>query len=480
MQNNLNQQIFAEKIKHIYTLVPVGLIATLVNGTIVTALVYTISPEPIVLVWFAVLLIAVALRSLFTYLGVRSIEKQEHIMLCATVLSAGFALSGVIWGSAAFFMLLHRSSPLTLFVAFLVGGMAAGAAATYSALRPTYYAFILPAVIPHIILFLFSGTHAFMIIAGILLYFIVLVSISAESNRKIIDNALRLRFEKEKLARLVSDERNRINRSNKALKYEIKKRKNAEKKLKQSYKELEYKVAQRTEELSKSNKRLEELNRELTYFSHSVSHDLRSPLFSINGFSKALGEELEGKMDDTAKYYLSLIQKAVKRMGELIEDLLMFSKASQSEIQKSEVNLSEIALDIIKNLQNQDLKRRIRFVSNPQIISRCDPKLIRIVLENLLSNAWKFTGKTENPQIQFDMLIKDNTTVYYIRDNGAGFDMAEAEKLFAPFKRLHTASEFPGSGIGLATVARIIWRHGGTIWAESEIGKGATFYFTLQ
>jgi len=236
--------------------------------------------------------------------------------------------------------------------------------------------------------------------------------------------------------------------------------------------ELEQRVAQRTGQL-------EAINKELEAFSYSVSHDLRAPLRSIDGFSMALLEEYSGKLDLEGQDYLQRVRLASQRMGQIIDDLLSLSRISRRELRKQDVNLSEIAENILNKLHERDPDRNVDIVIGHKVVAYCDPNLVEIVLENLLSNAWKFTAKQDKPWIVFDQIIQDNEMVYCVRDNGAGFDMAYADKLFGTFQRLHKDTDFDGYGIGLATVQRIINRHEGRIWAEGYVNRGASFYFAL-
>ena len=231
--------------------------------------------------------------------------------------------------------------------------------------------------------------------------------------------------------------------------------------------------------VKKRTAQLEATNREMEAFSYSVSHDLRAPLRSIDGFSMALLEEYSDKIDEDGKDYLQRVRSASQRMGQIIDDLLSLSRISRRELNKQEVNLSEITKKVFDNLQERDPDRTVDIVIGHKLTANCDPNLIEIVLENLLSNAWKFTSKQEKPWIVFDQVMQDDELAFCVRDNGAGFDMAYAKKLFGTFQRLHKDTDFKGYGIGLATVQRIIHRHAGHIWAEGYIDSGASFYFVL-
>ena len=228
--------------------------------------------------------------------------------------------------------------------------------------------------------------------------------------------------------------------------------------------------------------RTEELNRvvkELESFSYSVSHDLRAPLRAINGFSEALCDDYAEQLDDTAKGYLQRICRGAGRMGELIDDLLILSRVTRHQIHRSRVDLSGLAQDILQQLQEDQPQRQITSNIQTDVVASGDPSLIRIVLENLLGNAWKYTSKNERAEISFFSQAVNGTTAYAVRDNGSGFNMEYVDKVFEVFQRLHREEDFKGTGIGLATVKRIIERHGGSVWAESKVGEGACFYFTL-
>ncbi|WP_051181077.1 ATP-binding protein [Thermithiobacillus tepidarius DSM 3134] len=240
------------------------------------------------------------------------------------------------------------------------------------------------------------------------------------------------------------------------------------------------------EQLLRLNAQLEQrlaeigtLNHELEAFSYSVSHDLRAPLRAIDGFSQILQEDYAERLDDAGQDYLNRVRGAAQRMGQLIDDLLRLAQVPRGELQRESIDLSQLAQRIAAGLAASQPVRRVEFVIAPAVMACADLRLLQIAMENLLGNAWKFTGKQADARIEFGAFAQDGQTVYFVRDNGAGFDMSYAHKLFGAFQRLHGAEEFAGTGIGLATVARIIARHGGRIWAEGAVGQGATFYFTL-
>ncbi len=253
---------------------------------------------------------------------------------------------------------------------------------------------------------------------------------------------------------------------------DITERVKTENELKQYRDELEQRVTERTA-------RLTAVNRELESFSYSVSHDLRSPLRAIDGFSQALLEEYHDVLDEDGQHYLERVRTAAQRMGSLIDDMLNLSRVTRSEIKREVVDLSALGWQVIEELQKSEPWRivEVNIMSDIRIVG--DNALLHIVLENLLGNAWKYTGEMNPARIEFGLEKQDNETVFYVSDNGIGFDMMYANKLFTPFQRLHSSSKFPGTGIGLATVARIIERHNGRIWAEASPDKGARFRFTL-
>ena len=233
------------------------------------------------------------------------------------------------------------------------------------------------------------------------------------------------------------------------------------------------------EKLRDSHDQLAAANKELESFAYTVSHDLKAPLRNINGFSQILLEQHGDELDDEGAHYIQRISEASGRMGMLISDILKLSKITSVELKREELDLSEWARLAADNLASSETGRDVKFAIADGVTAEGDAGLVKVVLENLLGNAWKFTKKRKSPKIEFGVTEHDGINVFFVRDNGVGFDPTQAEKLFAPFTRLHTEKEFAGSGIGLATVQRIIHRHGGRIWAEGDVGKGATFYFTL-
>jgi PAS domain S-box-containing protein len=232
--------------------------------------------------------------------------------------------------------------------------------------------------------------------------------------------------------------------------------------------------------LHRAKEAAEMANRELEAFSYAVAHDLRAPLRAINGFSAALVEELGGRLEGESKECLERIGAGAAHMGELIDALLGLSRVSRTELTRESVDITLAAQTIIAQLRAEDSSRQVEFTVEEGMVDHADSGLIRVLLQNLLGNSWKFASKCENARIELGRAQNGDGVSYFVRDNGAGFDMAYAQKLFTPFQRLHSTNEFSGTGIGLATVQRIVRRHGGKVWAEGVVGQGATFHFTLQ
>jgi PAS domain S-box-containing protein len=255
--------------------------------------------------------------------------------------------------------------------------------------------------------------------------------------------------------------------------FDVTERKNAEAEIHKLNAELEQRVMERTEQLANANKELEA-------FSYSVSHDLRAPLRGIDGWSLALLEDYGSKLDEEGQAYIARVRSETQRMGQLIDDMLELSRITRADMHNERVNLSAIARMVASRLQETEPQRDVEFAIQKELKARGDSPLLEVVLTNLLSNAFKFTSKIPKAHIEFGETIIEKQHVYFVRDNGAGFNMSFAKKLFGAFQRMHTVAEFPGTGIGLATVQRIIHRHGGRIWAQAQVNQGATFYFTLE
>jgi len=238
-------------------------------------------------------------------------------------------------------------------------------------------------------------------------------------------------------------------------------------------------VMERTAQLNDLLETQTRTNAELEAFSYSVSHDLRAPLRGIDGFSQALMEDYGERMDEEARHYLQRIRNGTQRMGQIIDDLLRLSKVSRGELNKQRTDLTVLARRVLAELGQGHPERKVAGEVQEQLFAQADPRLIQVVVENLVGNAWKYTTLKPDARIEVGQVQIEGRPTFFVRDNGAGFDMQFAGRLFVPFQRLHAATEFEGSGIGLAIVLRIIQRHGGRIWAEAQPDQGATFYFSL-
>ncbi|HEX6927863.1 MAG TPA: ATP-binding protein [Gammaproteobacteria bacterium] len=271
----------------------------------------------------------------------------------------------------------------------------------------------------------------------------------------------------------VERSKNEMRLSHEEMRKQVEERRQAELEVQRLNEVLEQRVAERTGELERANSELEA-------FSYSVSHDLRAPLRAIDGFSQALMEDYAEKLDATGRNYLERARAAAQRMGRLIDDLLKLSRISRVEFHRIEVDLSAMVETVLEELSAQHPGQVVEQKITSGLVERCDPQLTRIALENLLGNAMKYSSRREKTAIEFGMRNVKGKVCYFIQDNGVGFDMAYAGNLFGAFQRLHNSSDYPGTGIGLATVQRIVHRHGGEVWAESVSGRGSTFYFTLR
>jgi PAS domain S-box-containing protein len=242
---------------------------------------------------------------------------------------------------------------------------------------------------------------------------------------------------------------------------------------------IEQEIQELNDRLTRDNAELAAVNLELEAFSYSVSHDLRAPLRAIDGFSKALLEDCADALGDAGRDYLGRVRRAAQRMGVLIDDLIKLSRVTRADMSLQEVDLSTLAAGVAQHLRTAEPQRLADFAIEEGLSTYGDPRLLQIALENLIGNAWKFTAGRAPARIEFGSRHERDEVAYFVRDNGAGFDMAHADQLFRVFQRLHDVQQFPGTGIGLATVQRIVHKHGGRVWATGEVGKGATFYFTL-
>ncbi len=318
----------------------------------------------------------------------------------------------------------------------------------------------------------------------------------------------KLRRTSDELEQRVEQRTHDLQETNLQLEQEIQERQLAERALREARDHLEQRVLERTAKLAEANAellkevterkvaeegvrklngdllqqtaQLEASNKELEAFSYSVSHDLRAPLRGIDGFSQAVLEDYGDKLDNAGKGFLERVRAASQRMSKLIDAMLHLARLTRAELHTKTVDLSALAQNVIGDLRQVDPEHHVNWRVQEGLVAIADPHLLRVVFENLLGNAWKFTTHTSDANIEFGVTEYRNQTAFFVRDNGVGFDMTYVHKLFGAFQRLHAFSEYPGVGVGLATVQRIIQRHGGEIWAEGLVGKGATFYFSLS
>lgn len=245
-------------------------------------------------------------------------------------------------------------------------------------------------------------------------------------------------------------------------------------------KETEEELKKQRDYLDQLVRDLEAANKELESFVYSVSHDLRAPLRTINGFSEIVLQDYKDKLDNTGKEYLNRIKEATKRLNQLVDDMLKLFRIIKTEVNREDVNLSDMAQSIYDDLRQSQTNRSVEFIVTPQLLVNGDRQLIQILMRNLLENAWKYTSKCPNARIEVGFVTENGKKAYFVKDNGAGFEMKYADRLFLPFQRLHSDQEYAGNGIGLSIVQRIVQRHGGEVWAKAKVGEGATFYFTLN
>ncbi len=322
-------------------------------------------------------------------------------------------------------------------------------------------------------------TASFSLIAAAGLWYLMPKIISLPSPAQLESKNLELQVAKESLARhqehleeLVEHRTSELKTANEQLKQEIAARRQAEREILELNRDLEARVLERTRELELANKEMEA-------FTYSVSHDLRAPLRAIDGFSEALLEDYTDMLDEEGKTYLRYLQDGSRDMSELIEGLLKLSRSTRGELHKEQIDLSGLVKTVVSELRQAEPEQLVTVQVAADMQGDADPRLLKVVLGNLLGNAWKYSSQEEGARIEVGVAEQKGETVYFVKDNGVGFDIAFVDKLFLPFQRLHRADEFSGTGIGLATVERIIHRHGGRIWAEAAVGEGASFYFTL-
>lgn len=461
-----NPKLYAEQVRLLYSNSPLGLVATVINSAVLVFILRSVVQHRILAVWFVCILFVSMVRYFQLARFRRLPADSSDIGRWGAWFIVGLAVSGIVWGSAGIFLYPVESTIHQEFLAFVLGGMAVGAAAAFSVVMPAFIAYTLPSLAPLIVRFLAAGDEIHLAMGGMSLLFVALITGIAFRIRRATLDSLVLRFENSSLISHLSSARDKLEGLNRELSSEIAEHRKAEEELKRHREHLEELVEERTSELEA--------------FTYSVSHDLRAPLRSIHGFGKLLVEDQADKLDEQGKDYLKRMNLSAVRMSHLIEDLLSLSRISRREIERTKLDLSKIASMIVCDLRASDPSRSVEFRIAEGLSACGDESLMTIALTNLLGNAWKFTSKTAGARIEFGTLPQDGKDIFYVRDNGAGFDPHHMEKMFLPFHRLHAEREFEGTGIGLAIVKRVIRRHGGNIWAEGTIGEGATVYFRLK
>jgi len=464
--------VYDEQVALLYSNLPIGAFASILNSIIITILFWNLLSHAILLLWCLSVISATFIRLIVMIVYRKSAARHSSVVIWSSIMIAGLGCTGILWGMTAAFMFFIDSLSHKLVIAFVTGGMVAGASATYSARRAAYYAFSVPALIPVIVIFFILKGTLFIGMGVMTLLFFILLSFVAEKMHGLVKQSYMLKYDKDELIENLEKSRKQTEAVNTDLRQEVVNRQMVEEDLRQLSVNLEKQVIQRTEELEFSN-------RELAAFTASASHDLQAPLRIIDNFGRLLESEYCNNFDATGKHYVMTIRDSIKRMRDLINDLMVLSGVTQQDIKIQAVDLSKLAQEISTILKNREPSRNVEFIIEESGIVYGDLGLLRIVMENLLGNAWKFTSKKSPAHIKFGVNKDGAGKTFYVSDDGAGFPMKSADKLFTAFNRLHSQNEFEGTGIGLATVARIIKRHNGSIRAEGEEEKGAVFYFTL-
>ena len=453
-ESHLALSLTIAKTRLLYSKLLTALATVVVNGAIMVLVVWSVVDHPTALGWFAVTVLVSITRVGLSRLY-KNAADQDDVRKWLRYFLIGAVLSGLCWGAAGLLFYQHDSAFHQVFLVFILGGMVAGAATSLSSYLPAFILFAVPAILPITVQLFAEGGRVHIAMAVLLVIFVAAMTVVARTGGRALDLAEGLRIKNENLVGRLEAARQNLADSN-------------------------VELERRLEENRSYSVQLETANKELESFCYSVSHDLRAPLRSLNGFSNILMQDYPDKLDSQGKVYLQRISYNSKRMAQLIRDLLMLSRITRAEMNRDRVDMSAIAREFFSLLQKTNSERKVEVSIEDSLTAEGDRRLLRQMLENLLGNAWKFTGKRPLARIEFGTTEQEESTVYFIRDNGAGFDMKYADKLFVPFQRLHGTQEFPGTGVGLCTVQRIIERHGGRIWFEGEVDRGATFYFTLH
>jgi signal transduction histidine kinase len=375
--------------------------------------------RPLILAWFFAVCAVAAVGIVVSGLYGKESVSPGRTRFWTKVGIAVSALNGLAFGTAGLFLYQHNDVTRQAFLVLFLGGICACAMASSSSYLPAYLAFVFPTIVPVIVRLALDADRLHITMSILTAIFTGFMVVLGRIGNGTIKQACALKHEKAALAR------------------------------------------------------------ELDAFAYSVSHDLRAPLRAVAGFSQALHEIYSSGLHEEAKEYLQRVRNAAQHMGDLIDDLLALSRVTRTEMLSERVDLSGLAQQVADELRQAEPGRPVEFIIAGGMEAKGDRRLLKVMLDNLLGNAWKFTGKSGAARIEVGSAVSEGRQVFFVRDNGAGFDMKYADKLFAPFQRLHGAAEFPGTGIGLSIVQRIAARHGGKVWCESAPGAGATFSFTL-
>lgn len=430
VHTRIDDRIYSLLVVQIYKRAYIGIIATIVNAAILFIVLWNQVNHWKLIVWLSIIESYSAARIILNRNFLRKSDKKDKIRLWGRLLIIEIGIVGIIWGSTGLFLYPVDSVVHQALIAFVLAGMVAGAVGVFSLILPVFLAFSIPALLPITVRFLVEGNEVHLGMGAMTIFFAILTYITAKH----------------------------IHRSNIEL-FE----------LKETFADQ---LKERTIDLSKANEELEA-------FSYSVAHDLRNPLNNIGAMVDVLQSCHRDSFDDEGAVCVNIIEKNVSKMANLISDLLQLSQISRQQMRITSVDLGVIASDIADMMKKNNPQRDVEIIIHDGIIAEADQNLIKLAIDNLFCNAWKYSSTSEHAAIEFGVQNEDDDTVFFIKDNGIGFDMKNAERIFTPFQRAHTDKEFKGTGIGLSIVKRIIEKHGGRIWAEAEIGKGACFYFTL-
>lgn len=467
----MNPRVYADQVNLLYYNQSIGMAASVLNGMLMIAVLWNFVPRTFLISW-GLLLITISILRIVALSIKRAKSRDDEARKWGRIFVAGLLCAGLIWGSLGLCLFYTKSIELHLLIAFVLGGMVAGAAGTFSALRSAFYAFAIPALLPLTISFFYLADLDDILMGTMILIYMVFLSLSALTMHRVIRRSFQLRYEKDDLISRLELSKAETESAVDILRKEVQKRRDTEKELRLLSSDLERQVHLRTQEL-------ELRNQELDAFTYSVSHDLQGPVRAMDGYAKMLMKDYSGKMDSEFGRKFDVIRENAKLMGDLIEGLLKLSRIGRKEISLSQLDMKDLFEKVWHELKSANPERHLELIED-KILPACgDKALIRQVFYNLASNALKFTQYEEKPLIKTGSYSEDGRIVYYIQDNGAGFDMQYYDRLFSVFQRLHSASQYRGTGIGLAIVQRIITRHGGRVWAEGKVGKGATFYFSL-